>query len=110
MLVDSGADLSIIGYSQGMRLGFRLEPDEDVVTLHGIGGEVEGFRRNVSMTIAGHTFEAPVLWAQTDTVPVILGREVVFNLFDIEFRQAGRRVLLRWRRSPWRWMRKVLGG
>ena len=110
MLADSGADISIVKHSLGIELGFRLDPAEDPITLHGIGGTVEGFRRNVTMTIAGHTFEAPVLWAQTDNVPAILGREVVFDLFDIEFRQADRRVIFRWQRSPWRWMRKFLGG
>jgi hypothetical protein len=80
------------------------------MTLHGIGGEVEGFRRNVTMTVGGRTFDAPILWAQVDNVPAILGREVIFDLFDVEFRQADRRVIFRWRRSPWRWVRKVLGG
>lgn len=110
MLVDSGADISIVRQSLGMELGFRHEPDEDIVTLRGIGGTVEGFRRNVTMTVAGHTFDTPILWAQADKVPTVLGREVVFDLFDIEFRQADRRVIFRWRRSPWRWIRKVLGG
>ncbi len=110
MLVDSGSDISIIGLSDGHLLGFRHEPDEDIVTLHGIGGTVEGFRREVTITVVGRTFGAPILWAQTDRVPAILGREVVFDLFDIEFRQADRRVIFRWRRSPWRWIRRMLNG
>jgi hypothetical protein len=62
------------------------------------------------MIIAGHTFDAPILWAQDDNVPTVLGREIVFDLFDIEFCQADRRMLFRWRRSPWRWIRKMVGG
>jgi len=98
MLVDSGSDISVIGLSNGQLLGFRHEPDEDIVTLRGIGGTVEGLRRNVTMIIAGHTFDAPILWAQDDNVPTVFGREIVFDLFDIEFCQADRRVLFRWRR------------
>ncbi len=110
MLVDSGSDISIIGHSQGIGFGFRHDPADQPTTISGLGGTVEGFRRNATMTIAGHTFEAPILWAQVDNVPAILGREVVFDLFDIEFRQADRRVIFRWRRVLWRWIRKVLGG
>jgi hypothetical protein len=108
MLVDSGSDISIIGLSNRQSLGFRHAPDDQPTTITGLGGTVEGFRRNVTMTVAGRTFDAPILWAQIDNVPNLLGREVVFDLFDVEFRQADRRVILRWRRNLWCWLRKAL--
>ena len=53
------------------------------------------------MTIDEHTFIAPVAWLQTNTggEQLLLGREVVFDKFNIEFKQADEQIIFTWRRE-----------
>lgn len=47
------------------------------------------------MTIDGHTFIAPMAWLQNNKggEQLLLGREVVFDKFNIEFRQADEEII-----------------
>jgi hypothetical protein len=99
MLVDSGAELSLISWEIGNLLGFRLAEREILSNGTGVGGEIQYVTREVDLTIDGHSFKAPVAWLQakfTDA-PLLLGREVVFDLFNIEFIQAEERIIFKWR-------------
>jgi hypothetical protein len=103
LLVDSGADVTVITRSEGTFLGMSVQPDEPPLRIRGFKGEtVEGYRRMVELQIAGRTFEAPVFWTDSDEVSTVLGREVVFDLFDIDIRQADQRVIFWWRKD-WRY-------
>ncbi|MEG3862559.1 retropepsin-like domain-containing protein [Microcoleus sp. herbarium12] len=99
MLVDSGAELSLISFKLGQDLGFALADAESSLLAETVGGRVEYVIRNIEMTIDGHGFIAPVAWLQTNTggEQLLLGREVVFDRFNIEFRQAEEQVLFTWR-------------
>ena len=45
--------------------------------------------KKTPITIEGITFENHFAWVQDDSIEdMILGREIVFNLFDITFKQA----------------------
>jgi Family of unknown function (DUF5678)/Aspartyl protease len=94
MLVDSGAELSLITLKMGQDLGYALADAESTLLAETIGGRVEYVLRNVEMTIDGYTFIAPLAWLQTDTggEQLLLGREVVFDKFNIEFRQADEQI------------------
>ena len=87
MLVDSGAELSLISLKVGQDLGYALADAESILLAETIGGKVEYVLRNVEMTIDGHNFIASVAWLQTNTggEQLLLGREVVFDKFNIEF-------------------------
>ena len=52
-----------------------------------------------AVSIAGHTFKVPVAWilSEVGDTPLLLGREVVFDLFDIKFVQAEERIEFEWR-------------
>jgi hypothetical protein len=65
----------------------------------GVGGEIQYVIRAVDFTIDGHGFKAPVAWLQTSITdaPLLLGREIVFDLFNIEFIQAEERIMFKWR-------------
>ncbi|MEG4301149.1 retropepsin-like domain-containing protein [Microcoleus sp. D3_18a_C4] len=103
MLVDSGAEQSLISFKLGQDLGFALADAESSLLAETVGGRVEYVIRNVEMTIDGHGFIAPVAWLQTNTggEQLLLGREVVFDRFNIEFRQAEEQVLFTWREDFW---------
>ncbi|MGK7892516.1 MAG: retropepsin-like domain-containing protein [Xenococcus sp. (in: cyanobacteria)] len=98
MLVDSGAEVSLITQKVGQDLGYALADSESTLLAETIGGRVEYVLRNVEMTINDHSFIAPVAWLQTDTggEQILLGREVVFDRFNIEFRQAEEKIIFTW--------------
>jgi hypothetical protein len=98
MLVDSGADITVIPRWTGHDLGLQLAEDEYIEKAEGINGSVGYVIRNLTFTLDGHTFKAPVGWIQTDGVEdILLGREVVFDLFDVEFKQADETILFKMR-------------
>ncbi|BAZ23991.1 hypothetical protein NIES4073_48820 [Kalymmatonema gypsitolerans NIES-4073] len=99
MLVDSGAELSLISLKVGQDLGYALADAESTLLAETIGGRVEYVLHNVEMTIAQHSFLAPVAWLQTNTggEQLLLGWEVVFDKFNIEFRQADEQIIFKWR-------------
>lgn len=98
ILVDSGAELSLITKKLGRDLGCAKAGGEINSQAEGVGGSIEYLLREVEMELEGHTFMAPVAWAQTDNCEeMLLGREVVFDLFDIEFKQAEEIIIFKWR-------------
>lgn len=98
MLVDSGAEVSLITQKVGQDLGYALADSESTLLAETIGGTVEYVLRNLEMTIDDRTFVAPVAWLQKDTggEQLLLGREVVFDRFNIEFRQAEEKIIFTW--------------
>lgn len=101
MLVDSGAELSLISFKIGQDLGYALADAESTLLAETIGGRVEYVLRNVEMTIDGHNLIAPVAWLQSNTggEQLLLGREVVFDKFNIEFRPADEQIIFTWRKD-----------
>jgi Family of unknown function (DUF5678) len=99
MVVDSGADVSLISWQLGKDLGFGLADAEANLAADGVGGKVEYVLRNIELVVDGRAFPAPVAWLQTElnNAPLLLGREVVFELFNIEFRQADEQIIFTWR-------------
>lgn len=98
MLVDSGADFCLMTKQLGLDLGYQIGVEEVMAKAEGIGGEVSYVLRQVEISIDGHTFNAPIAWLQTDgDVDYLLGREVVFDKFDIEFKQVEEQIIFKFR-------------
>ena len=99
MLVDSGAEVSLITHKIGRDLGYALADSESTLLAETIGSTVEYVLRNVEMTINDRTLIAPVAWLQQETggEQLLLGREVVCDRFDIEFKQAEEKIVFTWR-------------
>jgi hypothetical protein len=98
MLIDSGADFSVVDYETGEMLGFQMSIGELPNEGEGVGSIIEYLMREVTMTLEGRTFKARVAWLLNEQiVEAILGRETVFDLFDIEFKQADEEVIFKWR-------------
>ena len=96
LLVDSGADITMFPFEVG-QLGLVVEEGETPDSADGIGGSVPILEREVEVGIDGHRFRIPVAWALIEDAPLLLGRGVVFDKFDIEFKQAEELVIFRWR-------------
>lgn len=96
MLVDSGADISIIPRWTGEDLGLKIDENDYIEKAEGLNGTVDYVIKNLTFKIDGHQFKAPVGWVQTEDVEdILLGREVVFDLFDVEFRQMDQEIIFK---------------
>ena len=84
--IDSGADITLLPFSLGIKLGF--EPTKDIMNLHGVRGiglPVE--IRKVKMRIGNVELEPRVAWALVEEAPPLLGRLDIFDRFNIIFRE-----------------------
>ncbi len=97
MLIDSGADCSLISNETGLKLNLSLSPLEAMMFAEGIGGgRVEYVMRRINIVIDGHEITAPVAWVQSNNSnDEIIGREKVFDEFDIEFKQRSEQIIFK---------------
>ncbi len=96
MLVDSGADISIIPKWTGEDLGLKIDENDYIEKAEGVNGTVDYVIKNLTFNIDEHIFKAPVGWIQTEEVEdILLGREVVFDIFDIEFKQSEETIIFK---------------
>jgi len=97
MLVDSGADLSILPYSVGETLGLQF----DIGTrseVQGIGeGAVPYVLGEVELQLSGIALRVRIGWALIEEVPFLLGRLDVFRELAIEFREFENKIVIRHR-------------
>jgi len=101
-LVDSGSDTNIsfkeIGKSFGIK--FSGKPDHKV---EGIGKTLKGWKYPVEMEFLGQKFSIDIIWinkgfdAEEDMM-MILGRNPLFDKFDIEFKE-NKKIIFRKRVS-----------
>ena len=87
MLVDSGADKSMISWKMGLYLGFAEEAGERLASTRGVGGSLQVRQRRMDVTLGNGRFQIPVLWAGVE-MPALLGREGIFDRFRVEFDQG----------------------
>ena len=100
MLIDSGADISVLSLAFGHRIGFTKGKHEATLEAQGVGGTVKYLLRECSITVNGHQFNNRFAWLQDpDQTEMIIGREDVFDQFDIEFKQADETILFKKRAS-----------
>ena len=98
ILVDSGADFCLMPKQLGIDLGYGVSIEEVTSKAEGVGGEVEYVLRRVDVSIDGYSLTVPIAWLQTDdAVECLLGREVIFDRFDIEFKQRDRQIVFKYR-------------
>ena len=89
--VDSGADYTLIPFRLGKFLGLETIAEQKR-EVGGIGGMVDVRFARVPMKIVGQEFDCTVAWSQEEQVPFLLGREDVFERFDILFQQKKHKV------------------
>ena len=100
MLIDSGADISVISKEFGEKIGLMVSPNEKIFSANGVGGGILKFvERELIIKISGKTVKAPFAWIQDDRYnEMIIGREVIFDEFDIEFKQADEEIIFKARK------------
>ena len=86
LYVDSGPDITLIPKSVGDAVGFVVEKTDQITEIKGIGERgVPIIIKKLKIKIGEKIFDARVAWALIEEVPLLLGREDVFNLFYISF-------------------------
>ncbi len=85
--IDSGADISILPASFLKAFGVTVG-EEEIWEVRGIGGaKVPVIMKDVRMKVGQQVFDSKIAIALVEDVPYILGREGVFDKFEICFRQ-----------------------
>ncbi len=90
--IDSGADYTLIPFQMGRFLGLD-KVDLKVKNISGIGGKIEVRLGIIPMKIGEYQFDCTIGWSGIESVPFLLGREDVFEHFEIIFRQKERKVV-----------------
>ena len=89
-IIDSGADTTVLTWQIGQYLGWTISQSETPVQLGGISGLLPCYLRRIDTEVGTSRFSTNVMWAESDDLPNLLGREDVFDAFNIEFRQSDR--------------------
>lgn len=86
MYIDSGADVSIMTRSFGELFGHDLRKGRKI-RLKGIGpAHINAFVHKMDLLIGKHEIAIDVAIAEDDSLPNILGRKDIFNLFEVQFK------------------------
>ena len=96
--IDSGADYTLIPYRMGQFLSLEKTASE-IKEIGGIGGGIPARFAVIPMKIGARQFSCTLAWAQIERVPFLLGREKVFEYFDITFRQRKRQTVFLWQKA-----------
>jgi len=90
--IDSGADVTLLPMSFIKAFEIKIE-EENIKEIRGIGeGKISVIIKEVKMKISDKIFDAKVAIALIEDVPYLLGREDVFDHFEVCFRQKDRTV------------------
>lgn len=91
--VDSGADTTMIPLSFAEKLGFDSWSEEEIENASGAeGGTIPYFLRNVNMVIEDKKLNIKLACALHDNVPSLLGREDIFDKFQVCFNDKEKKV------------------
>jgi len=85
MIVDSGADITVLSRRIGDIIGIDVESGEEKI-FRGIVGEIIAYVHRISIFIDGKELEIGAAFALAE-VPNLLGRLDVFRNFEISFRK-----------------------
>lgn len=95
MIVDSGADITLVPRSLGEFLGLSFQ-GEKIREIRGIGeGTIPYVIKTVETKIGNFKFESRIGVTLIEEVPLILGRLDIFDNFNIEFRQKEKITIFR---------------
>lgn len=87
MIVDTGADYTILPFSDAADLGVDLEKDCLSFETRGVGGTetVYLLKRKIEIKIGVFTRKIPVGFLSRDDIPELLGRQGCLNGFSVLF-------------------------
>jgi Aspartyl protease len=101
MLIDSGADISVITRSAGEELGLVFSKNDFTYEAGGVGGGIiQYILKQIEIQIDEHRLMIPVAWVLDENVnEMIIGRDKVFDEFDVEFKQKDEEIIFKKRKE-----------
>lgn len=94
-IIDSGADFSFLPKSIGETLGIDFSEDDSISNSpEGIDGKIKAkcFEHPIQIHIGKFSFSIRIFWVEGSVTP-LLGREGIFDKFDVLFQERLRRVV-----------------
>lgn len=97
MLIDSGADYTLLPYFLSYPLGINLITDCKVIHTQGVGGisKVYLFKKKIKVRLGKFRRQIPIGFLSNDYIPPLLGRQefletfrVVFDKFYVNFEDS----------------------
>ena len=90
MVVDTGADFTILPRYVSNDLGISLEKDCIVDTTAGVGGEQKIYlcKTRIGVKIGSYSREIPIAFFDSDEVPPLLGRLGFLETFNTIFQKS----------------------
>ncbi|TSC65537.1 MAG: hypothetical protein CEO21_389 [Microgenomates group bacterium Gr01-1014_80] len=87
MIVDSGADYTLLPRFLASALGVSLSRDCMVVDTNGVGGRSKVYllRKKLLVKIGDYERSIPVGFLSSDYIPPLLGRKEFFETFKVTF-------------------------
>lgn len=87
MIVDTGADYTILPSSDAIDLGVDLEKECQTFETRGVGGTetVYFLKRKIKIKIGDFVRKIPVGFLSRDDIPELLGRQECLNKFKLLF-------------------------
>ncbi|MBI4999480.1 retroviral-like aspartic protease family protein [Candidatus Gottesmanbacteria bacterium] len=87
MIVDTGADYTVLPKYRAVDLGVNLKKDCEIKKTFGVGGGVTVYflKNKAKMKIGQLELNIPLGFLDADNVPPLLGREGCLNVFRLIF-------------------------
>lgn len=87
MIVDSGADYTLLPKFLATSLGVNLLKDCRIITTQGVGGHSKVYllKKKIEVRIGEYERKIPVGFLNSDSVPPLLGRQEFFETFKVLF-------------------------
>ena len=87
VIVDTGADYTLLPFSKAKDLGVSLEEDCKRFVSFGIGGSetVYFLKKKIKTSIGEWEGEIPVGFLEKEGIPPLLGRQGCLDMFDVLF-------------------------
>ena len=93
MYIDSGADITLIPLGLGKALGFKQNPDDEILEIKGVSGAgVPYILKTAVLILDGKELSIRLGWTLIEEVPLLLGRLDVFPQFKIIFDEKNKVV------------------
>ncbi len=94
--IDSGADITLLPMSFIGALEIKVE-EEDIKNIGGVGGsKIPVIVKKVKMKICDKILDVRVAIALIEKIPYLIGREDVFDYFEVCFRQKNKTIYFRY--------------
>lgn len=87
MVVDSGADYTLLPKFLASALGISLKKDCKIIETRGVGGEsiVHLLKGRINIRLGEYKRKIPVGFLVNDKIPPLLGRQEFFETFRVVF-------------------------